>query len=269
MIKVIIVGAAGRMGKRLVALTLADSELRLTGATEYSGSPFLGQDAGIVAGAGETGVKISADISALLGGADVVIDFSTGPVVENAALAVSKNVAVVIGSTGLSAQQKSEIANLAKSGGRIVMSSNMSVGVNLLSELCASASKILGDAYDIEIVEMHHRNKKDAPSGTALLLADAIAKAKGIALSDCAVYGRNGNVGERPRGEIGIHAVRGGDVVGDHTVIFAAEGERIELVHKASNRDTFAKGAIRAAKFIASARPGIYDMRDVLGLNQK
>ena len=267
MIKVIVIGAAGRMGKRLVNLIMESHDMKLSGATEYPESPLLGQDVGLVAGCGSAGVKISNDLKSVVKGANALIDFSTGPVVENAKLAVAAGCAVVIGTTALSPADKAELKKLANSGGRIVLSSNMSIGVNMLSKLCAVTAKTLGKDYDIEIVEMHHNKKKDAPSGTALMLAESIVKAKNVALRDKAVYGREGMTGERKKGEIGIHAVRGGDVVGDHTVIFAADGERIELIHKASSRDTFAKGALRAVRFLHNATPGLYNMQDVLGLN--
>lgn len=267
MIKVIVIGAAGRMGKRLVNLIMESKDMKLAGATEYAESPSLGEDAGLVAGCACAGIQIAKDLKTFLKGADALIDFSTGPVVENAKLAVAAGCTVVIGTTALTPADKAELKKLTDSGGRIVLSSNMSIGVNMLSKLCALAAKTLGEDYDIEIVEMHHNKKKDAPSGTALMLAESITKAKDVSLKDRAIYGREGMTGERKRGEIGIHAVRGGDVVGDHTVIFAADGERIELIHKASSRDTFAKGALRAVRFLKSAKPGIYNMQDVLELN--
>ncbi len=269
MTKIIVVGAAGRMGRRLVSLAMDSAgKYLLTGATEISGSPFLEQDAGLVAGSGTSGVKISPELAPLLANAEVVIDFSTGNPLANAELAVSAGLGIVIGGTAIEKAQKAAIAELARRGGRIVMSSNMSVGLNLVAGLCAETAGILGDSYDIEIVEMHHSKKKDSPSGSAILLAEAVAAARGCDLDEKAVYGRSGLPGERPRGEIGIHAVRGGDVVGDHTVIFATEGERIEIVHKASSRDAFAKGALRAAEFLRTSKPGLYDMRDVLGLSK-
>ncbi len=266
MIKVIVTGAAGRMGRRLTSLILSSKDIKLVGATEFDKSPFLGKDAGLVAGGEACGVIIEADIKPLLKGADAVIDFSTGPVVENAKLAVTAGAAVVIGTTAFTDADKKTLADLAGKGGRIVFASNMSVGINLLFDISARVAKILGDDYDVEIVEMHHNKKKDAPSGTAVSLAEAIAKARGLSYSKDAVHGRKGLVGERKKAEIGIHAVRGGDVVGDHTVIFATEGERIELVHKASSRDNFAKGALKAVRFLVNAKPGLYSMQDVLGL---
>lgn len=266
MIKVIISGAAGRMGRHLVSCVLNSKDMKLVGATEITACPFIGKDAGMLAGQDICGVEISSDIQPLLKNADAVIDFSTGPVVENAKLATAAGAAIVIGKTALTAEDKENLAKLAEKGGRIVQASNMSVGVNLLFDICAKVAKTLGDDYDVEIVEMHHNKKKDAPSGTAVSLAEAIAKAKGLTYEKNAVHGRRGIVGERTKSEIGMHAVRGGDVVGDHSVIFATEGERIELVHKASSRDTFAKGALKAVRFLSKAKPGLYNMQDVLGL---
>ncbi|MCX6983800.1 MAG: 4-hydroxy-tetrahydrodipicolinate reductase [Lentisphaerae bacterium] len=266
MIKVIVSGAAGRMGRRLVSCVLNSKDMKLVGATEFAGCPFIGKDAGMLAGLDSCGIEISSNIKPLLKNADAVIDFSTGPVVENAKLATSAGAVMVIGTTALSADDKKILANLAEKGGRIVLASNMSIGVNLLFDLCVKVAKVLGDDYDVEILEMHHNKKKDSPSGTAVSLAEAIAKAKGLSYEKNAVHGRKGIVGERTKTEIGIHAIRGGDVVGDHTVIFATEGERIELVHKASSRDTFAKGALKAVRFLSKAKPGLYNMQDVLGL---
>ncbi len=266
MIKVVIAGAAGRMGRLLVARVMGSKDMKLAGATEFAGSPFIGKDAGMVAGLEPCGVEICADMAPLVKKADAVIDFSTGPVVENAKLATDAGAAMVIGTTALSETDRKTLEKLVEKGGRIVMASNMSVGVNLLFDLCAKVAKTLGEDYDVEIIEMHHNKKKDAPSGTAVSLAEAIAKARNLSYEKDCVHGRKGIVGERKKSEIGIHAVRGGDVVGDHTVIFATEGERIELVHKASSRDTFAKGALKAVRFLAKSKPGIYNMQDVLGL---
>jgi 4-hydroxy-tetrahydrodipicolinate reductase len=173
---------------------------------------------------------------------------------------------VVIGTTGLENDDKAALRALVADGGRIMLAPNMSVGVNLLFALCAKVAPLLGPEYDIEVVEMHHNRKKDAPSGTAVRLGEILAAGRGLEYETAARHGRAGEVGSRPRNEIGMHAVRGGDVVGDHTVIFAADGERVELTHRASSRETFAKGALRAVKFLANANPGLYDMQDVLGL---
>jgi 4-hydroxy-tetrahydrodipicolinate reductase len=266
MIRIIIVGAAGRMGRRLVANTLESPDLSLAGAIEVSGNPTIGSDAGVIAGSRESGVKITSELKPLLNNADVIINFSTSSVVADAAAAVAAGVAVVIGTTALPDSDKKALQLLAANGGRIVLAPNMSIGVNLLFHIAGKVTQVLGEDYDIEIVEMHHNQKKDAPSGTAVRLAEIIAGARNTSYNEAVVHGREGIVGARTKTEIGMHAVRGGDVVGDHTVIFATGGERVELTHKASSRDTFAKGALRAARFLYSARPGFYDMQDVLGL---
>jgi 4-hydroxy-tetrahydrodipicolinate reductase len=267
MIKTVIIGAAGRMGRMLVTLTMNDPQLKLSGAIEVSACPLLGQDAGIVAGQKAAGVAITDNLEAALADADAIIDFSSP---ENsmrvAALAAARGVAVVIGTTGLTDAQKLELQALAAKGARLVQAPNMSIGVNLLFNLCAKVAMTLGEDYDIEVVEMHHNKKKDAPSGTAERLGQILAAASGLDYNHDTRHGRVGMVGARTKREIGMHAVRGGDVVGDHTVIFATDGERVELTHKASSRETFAKGALRAVKFLAAAKPGLYDMQDVLGL---
>jgi len=268
MIRVVVIGAAGRMGRMLVSCIANADDMELAGAVEYPQSPFIGQDAGLVAGCGEAGTAISANLPDLLSNADAVIDFSTGNVPGNAEVAVAHNVSVVIGTTALGAEAKAKLAKLAETGGKIVLAPNMSVGVNLLFHLSEKVAGILGDDYDIEIVEMHHNKKKDAPSGTAVKLGECVAAGRHLSYEKDAVHGRSGIVGERQKNEIGMHAVRGGDVVGDHTVIFAAEGERIELTHKASSRDTFALGALKAVRFLVPSDAGLYDMMDVLGLKK-
>lgn len=266
MIRVIVVGAAGRMGRCLVANIAGSRDMKLAGATERPESEFIGIDAGSVAGTQPLGVKISADFSALLGQADAVIDFSTGEVVRNAALAAAKGLSVVIGTTALTTDDKTALKKLADNGAKVVQASNYSVGVNLLIYLTKLASKMLSDDFDIEIIEAHHNRKKDAPSGTAVTLAETIAKVKDWDYTRDVRHGRQGQVGARTKHEIGMHAVRGGDIVGDHTVLFAAEGERVELTHKASSRDTFARGALLAVRFLAEVKAGLYDMQDILGL---
>ncbi len=266
MIRVVIVGAAGRMGRRLVANVMESNDMTLTGAIEVAGNPLLGQDAGMVAGVGAAGVKITDSLQQALGNADAVINFSLGDVVGDAAIAAKAGSASIIGTTALNDAQKAELKKLADNGARIVFAPNMSVGVNFLFHLIRQAATVLGDDYDIEIVEMHHNQKKDAPSGTAVRLAEIAAEARGLSYANDVRHGREGLVGARTNKEIGMHAVRGGDVVGDHTVMFATGGERVELTHKASSRDTFAKGALRAVRFLAGAKPGLYDMQDVLGL---
>lgn len=268
MIRVTVIGAAGRMGRRLVANICEAEDMELSGAVEYSSSPFLGHDAGEVAGCGKCNINISANINDFLFVTDAIIDFSTGPVIDNVTAAVREGCSAVIGTTALGDEGKIALRNLADAGGRIVFASNMSVGVNLLFHLSKMVAGILDDDYDIEIVEMHHNQKKDAPSGTAVTLAEKVAEARGLSCADDVVHGRKGIVGARTKKEIGMHAVRGGDVVGDHTVIFATQGERIELTHKASSRDTFAKGALRAVRFLADKAPGLYDMQDVLNLKK-
>jgi len=264
--KIIVIGAAGRMGKRLVANIEKSKDLTLIGATEYKGSTIIGQDSGLIAGLTPNGIKIVDDLKSIINQADSIIDFSTGSVLENAQLAVDNNCSVVIGTTALGDNGKDELKKLANAGGRIVFASNMSVGVNLLFHTAAQVAKTLGKEYNVEILEMHHNLKKDAPSGTAVTLAENIAEARGLSYSKNCVHGREGIVGERGEDEIGIHAIRGGDVVGDHTVIFATEGERIELTHKASSRDAFAKGALKAVIFLETQNQGLYDMQDVLSL---
>ena len=267
MIRVTVQGAAGRMGRMLVAQVAKNDGMVLSGATEMAGNPLLGQDAGLVAGLQEAGVKITDDIDSCLAVSDAVIAFtSPDATMELAPKAAAANVAMVIGTTGLSAEQKNLLKALADKGARIVFAPNMSVGVNLLFALCDKVARLLGDDYDIEVVEMHHNQKKDAPSGTAARLGEILCNARGLSYEKDTRHGRVGMPGARPRNEIGMHSLRGGDVVGDHTVIFATSGERIELTHKASSRETFAKGAVRAVMFLADAKPGLYDMQDVLHL---
>lgn len=268
MFKVIIVGAAGRMGRRLINCIYNAEDMELVGALEYPKSPYIGKDAGLIAGIAPMGIAISKDLKLLIPIADAIIDFSTGDIIMNAKLATAAGLMAVIGTTALTEDDKKDLANLAKSGGKIVSAPNMSVGVNLLFHLTEKVAEILGDDYDIEIVEMHHNKKKDAPSGTAVRLGECAAAGRKLSYTENAVHGRKGIVGERQSSEIGMHAVRGGDVVGDHTVIFAAEGERVELTHKASSRDTFAMGALKAVRFLSKQSAGLYDMQDVLGLKK-
>ncbi len=264
-IRVTVIGAAGRMGRRLVALVMESSDLVLAGAIDTAGNPVLGTDAGTLAGSGSAGVKISDDLDAALKNSDAVINFSTSGVVPSTEKAVAAGCSVIVGTTALPETDKQRLAELARHG-RIVFTPNMSVGVNLLFHLAAEVAAQLAD-YDVEIVEMHHNLKKDAPSGTAAKLGEVIAEARNLEYEKAVRHGRVGLVGARTKDEIGMHSLRGGDVVGDHTVIFATGGERLELTHKASSRDTFAKGALRAVRFLADARPGrLYDMQDVLGL---
>ncbi len=266
MIRVTVCGAAGRMGRRLVANILESGDLKLAGAVERAASPFIHKDAGQLAGLEPCGVHITDALEAAAAKSDAVIIFATEDVVKLAAQALRAGCSAVIGTTALTAQEKEDLAELAASGGRIVFAANMSVGVNVLFQLVREATRLLGEEYDIEIVEMHHNLKKDAPSGTAVRLAEIACSEREVSYGDAVKNGREGMVGARPRGEIGVHALRGGDVVGDHTVIFATGGERVELTHKASSRDTFVLGALRAVRFLATATPGLYDMQDVLRL---
>lgn len=264
MLKVVIAGVSGRMGHALLDGVFSDSSLQLHAALDRAGSAMTGRDAGEQFGK-VTGVKITSDISAALQGADVLVDF-TRPEASLQYLQACQQakVKLVIGTTGFSDTEKSAIENASQQTG-IVFAPNMSVGVTLLINLVEQAARVLNDGYDIEVVEMHHRHKVDAPSGTALRLGEAAAKGIDKALKDCAVYAREGVTGERETGTIGFATLRGGDVVGDHTVVLAGTGERVELTHKASSRATFAQGALRAAKFLADKPAGLFDMRDVLG----
>jgi len=266
MVKAVVSGAAGRMGTRIVGLIKESSILTLHGALESNGFFGIGSDIGEITGLGRLNVTLSSAVRETLTGADVAIDFTAPEAsLQLAAAAAEMGVPLVIGTTGLSAEQ---IDTLRGSAERVpcVFAPNMSVGVNLLLGVLADVARVLGDEYDVEIVEAHHRMKKDAPSGTAVKMAQVLAEALGRDLESVGVYGRRGMVGERPRKEIGIHTVRGGDIVGEHTVLFAGIGERIEVSHRASSRDTFAKGAVRAAAWVKGRKPGLYTMKDVLGL---
>lgn len=265
MIKVVIAGCSGRMGHALLEAVLDDDQLVLHAAIDREDSLTIGRDVGEQFG-GKNNVRITSDIHEALKGADVLVDF-TRPEASLAYLRACEiaKVGMIIGTTGFSAEQKSNIIQTSKNI-PIVFAPNMSVGVTLLINLVQSAAKVLNDGYDIEIIEAHHRHKVDAPSGTALRLGEAAATALGRDLSECAIYGREGVTGERDANTIGFATVRGGDVVGDHTVLFAGIGERVELTHKASSRATFALGALRASKFLAGKMNGLFDMQDVLGL---
>ena len=266
MIRVIVCGIAGRMGARLAHLVSESEDLVLAGGTERAGHAAIGEDVCAVLGGKATGMRAMDDLSRIIEQGDVVIDFTApAATVEAARICGAMGKAMVVGTTGWSAEQRGQFLEAAKEI-PCVFAPNYSVGVNVLFKLVEEAARILGDEYDVEIVEAHHRFKKDAPSGTALGLAEAAAKGLDRNLAEVAVYGREGMVGERRREEIGIHAIRAGDIVGEHTVLFGGMGERIELVHKAQSRDTFAQGALRAARFVAKAPPGLYDMGDVLGI---
>ena len=264
-IKIAIAGSSGRMGRILLESVFQSDDLALHAALEHSSSALLGRDAGELFGTA-CGVKVSADVAAALQGADVLIDF-TRPEGTLHHLDICRRLGVnmVIGTTGFNAQQKAQLGAAAQHIG-IVFAPNMSVGVNLVFKLLETASRVLAHGYDIEIIEAHHRHKVDAPSGTALGMGEVVARTLGRDLAQCAVYGREGVTGERDPSTIGFATVRGGDIVGDHTVMFAGTGERIEITHKASSRATFALGALRAARFLKENPAGMYDMQDVLGL---
>jgi 4-hydroxy-tetrahydrodipicolinate reductase len=266
MTKVIIVGAGGRMGRRLVSLVKDSDVLTLVGALEGKGHPAIGQDAGEVAGCGRTGVKIGEDLPALLEDGEVVVDFSSPSATLDHAKAVAQyRRAIVIGTTGLSSSDLDEVKMLSR-WIPCVCSPNMSVGVNVIYKVIAEMARTLGDDYDIEVIEAHHRLKKDAPSGTAVKMADILAQAMNRDLGRVGVYSRKGIIGERTKDEIGIQTIRAGDIIGDHTVLFGTMGERIEVTHRAHSRDTFASGALRAAGWVVKQPPGLYDMLDVLRL---
>lgn len=266
MTNIIVTGATGRMGSRITALSKDYRDLKLAGATERKGHDAVGKDIGLIAGIGETGIVLTDGLENIIASCDVVIDFTrTDSSIEHLKLASSKGKAMVIGTTGFSKDQIMEIGSLAKNV-PVILAPNMSVGVNLLLKVLQDIARVLGDEYDIEIVEAHHRLKKDAPSGTALKMAQVIADAVNRNLDEVAVYARKGLTGERTKKEIGIQTVRAGDIVGEHTVLFGGLGERIEITHKASSRDTFARGALKAALWVHDRPAGLYDMQDVLGL---
>ncbi len=266
MVNIIVAGAAGRMGTRIINILNEAEGVRLAGAFEHPESPMVGQDAGQAAGLGIKGVKISGSLDDIIASGDVIIDFTTpSATMNNVKKAAGAGKAIVIGTTGINDEEVKEIRKLA---GKIpvVLAPNMSVGVNVMFKIAAEMAKILGNDFDMEIVEAHHRLKKDAPSGTAIGLAKRLAEATGRDLEKTAVYSRHGIIGQRTSDEIGIQTVRAGDITGDHTVLFGGIGERLELTHRAHNRDNFARGALRAAKWIADKGPGLYDMQDILGL---
>jgi 4-hydroxy-tetrahydrodipicolinate reductase len=264
--RIAIAGAAGRMGRALIEAARQVEGIAVTAALEHPDHSLLGSDAGLLAGIGEIGIPLTADLAALTSVFDVLIDF-TRPQGTLANLAVCRAAGrrMVIGTTGFSEDEKAQLQAAAKDIG-IVFAPNMSVGVNLCLKLLDMAARVLGDDVDIEIVEAHHRHKVDAPSGTALRMGEVVAAALGRDLKECAVYGREGVTGERDRKTIGFETIRAGDIVGDHTVMFAGIGERIEITHKASSRMTFAKGAVRAAGWLMQRDAGLYDMQDVLDL---
>jgi 4-hydroxy-tetrahydrodipicolinate reductase len=264
-VNIVIAGASGRMGRALIEAVLASPSARLHAVLEHAGSPMLGQSAAALVH-GAPALPITADVGAALTGADVLIDFTRPEgTMHHLAACQQAGVRMVIGTTGFSDAQKTTLQTAAASVPMMV-AANMSVGVNLTFKLLDMAARVLHEGYDIEIVEMHHRHKVDAPSGTALRMGEVVASALGRDLKTCAVYGREGVTGERDPNTIGFATLRGGDVVGDHTVVFATAGERVEITHKASSRATFAHGAVRAAHWLQQQPAGMYDMQDVLGL---
>jgi 4-hydroxy-tetrahydrodipicolinate reductase len=263
--QVAVAGSSGRMGRALVEAIAQSGDFGLGAALERADSPHLDKDAGELVGA-PCGVRISADLERSLPGCDVLIDFTRPEgTLRHLEICRRHGIRMVIGTTGFDAGQKAQITEAARHL-PIVMAPNMSVGVNLTFKLLEVAARVLQEGYDIEIIEAHHRHKVDAPSGTALRMGEVIARTLGRDLAECAVYGREGVTGERKASTIGFATVRGGDIVGDHTALFAGTGERVEITHKAGSRATFAMGALRAARFLADKREGLFDMQDVLGL---
>lgn len=265
--KIGIVGCAGRMGRMLVQEVVKTAEVEIGGGTDVAGSPFVGKDITLIAGLEESGLFVEDDPKSLFEKVDAVIDFTKPEAtMAHAKLAAETKTILVVGTTGLSEDQKADLAKAAEET-PIIFAPNMSVGVNLAFALVEKVASILDkDTADIEIVEMHHKHKVDAPSGTALGLGEAAADGRGVKLDDVAVRARDGHTGPRENGTIGFATLRGGDVVGDHTVVFACEGERIEITHKGSSREIYAKGAVRAAKWAKDKAPALYSMRQVLGI---
>lgn len=266
MTRVAVVGAAGRMGRMLVEAVATDEGCQLGAATVKPGSSLLGVDAGELVGVGSLGVPLTDDLAAVVDRFDVLIDFTSPDLtMKNVELCREHGKGLVIGTTGLPSEQKARLAEAAEETA-IVFAPNMSIGVNLVFKLLETAARILDQDADIEVIEAHHRHKVDSPSGTALKMGEVVADTLGRDLEKCAVYGREGHTGPRDRETIGFATIRAGDVIGDHTVLFACEGERVEITHKASSRVIYARGSIRAVRFLAGKSSGLYDMQDVLGL---
>ena len=266
MLNIGVTGAAGRMGRALITACTQHPDSRLSAAIERPGSSLLGSDAGDLAGLGRLDVNLVDSLEDVIGYIDTLIDFTRPEAtLANLSLCVRHGKNIVIGTTGFDPAQQRQIREAAVHIG-VVFAPNMSVGVNLCLKLLDTAARVLGDDVDIEIIEAHHRHKIDAPSGTAIRMGEVVAAALGRNLAECAVYGREGHTGERDRNTIGFETIRAGDIVGDHTVLFAADGERVEITHKASSRLTFANGAVRAANWLRRQPSGLYDMQDVLGL---
>ncbi len=265
-LKAIVVGAAGRMGLRLLAMIRENPAFLLVGAVERKDHPYLGRDAGEMAGLGKCQVPLSGNLSEVISSGDLVIDFTTAETsLKNLRVIVEHGKSAVIGSTGFTSVQMDEIRVFAQKV-PCVLSPNMSVGVNVMFRVIGDLARILGEEYDLEVIEAHHRMKKDAPSGTALKMGQILAQARKGNLDEVGIYERKGLIGERKRTEIGMQTIRAGDIVGEHTVIFGGMGERLEVTHRAHSRDNFARGAVRAALWVAKQKPGLYDMQDVLGL---
>ncbi len=267
MIKVLAVGAAGKMGRVLSRLILQEcSDMQIVGALEAKGAGYLGQDVGLIAGTDPCNVLVSENFSDAAADASVMVDFTeAGASVKNVRDASEAGIASVVGTTGFTKEQRSEIAGYGEKI-PLVLAPNMSVGVNLLFKVVGDVARVLGRDYDVEMFEIHHRFKKDAPSGTAVRLGEIVAEEMGLTLEHNGIFGRKGIIGERKRDEIGVMTLRAGDVVGEHTVIFCGIGERVEITHRAHTRETFVRGAIRAVRWLQDKGPGLYDMQDVLGI---
>ena len=266
MVNAIVAGSSGRMGKRIIHMIRQSEEVSLVGAFERQDHPMVGGDAGVVAGVGELGIPIAGSLEQVVDKGEVLIDFTVPEAtMENIRMVASRKLAMVVGTTGIAGDMLKEFEGLAKQI-RCVMAPNMSVGVNVMFKIAGEMARILGKDYDMEILEVHHRLKKDSPSGTAMRLAQILAESVDRDIEKVGVYGRKGIIGERTNEEIGIHALRAGDITGEHTVLFGGTGERLELIHRAHNRDNFARGAVRAAQWVVNQPIGLYNMQDVLGL---
>ena len=265
-VKAILIGAAGRMGQRLLAAIHEAPDILLTGAVERQDHPHIGRDVNEMAGRGKGNIQLSGSLPEVITAGDVIIDFTNADAaLNNLQTAAGKGKSAVIGATGFSPAQMVEIRALTQKV-PCVLSPNMSVGVNVMFRVIGDLAKILGEDYDVEVIEAHHRMKKDAPSGTAVKMGQILAQALNRNLDQVGVYERKGIIGERKRAEIGMQTIRAGDIVGEHTVIFGGLGERLEVIHRAHSRDNFARGALRAASWVGKQKPGLYDMQDVLGL---
>ncbi len=264
MTRTVVTGATGRMGRRLIALIHSDPNCTLNGAVTRAGHDALGRDAGEIAGVGTLNVPVSANLADIVAKADVIIDFSVPEVsLDYLRVAAAAGVSMVIGTTGFSAAQREAIVGQSRHI-PCILAPNMSLGVQVMFQLLRQAAALLGPGYDIEVLEAHHRTKVDAPSGTAVRMGEILAEARQQTLDAAGVYGRQGQVGVRSDTEIGMHAIRGGDIVGEHTVMFVGTGERIELIHRSQSRDNFVQGAIRAAQWLVTQSPGLYGMEDVI-----